>query len=484
MSSPHARSRTWLATLVCMVLSLGLTGLTAPPAAAAEPSVEAVQQYLDAYRSRHGLPGVAVALVKDGTPVLEAGSSASDEPLTATTPTALASVSKVTTTFAVLQLVDDGALELDDPVVQHLPEFVLDDPRGASITVRQLLSHTSGLPNPTIVPPADSPQQRVTQLRDVELASDPETSYLYSNLGYQTAARLIEVVSGQSYPDYLDEHLFGPLGMDDTAASVEEQNGADLISGHVTAYGGAIAMREMAAMNAGSGDVVSTAHDMALWMAMVQREGVAADGTRVLSADLVEESQRLQPGSGHGGLGWEHTQTSVPERIGKSGTLTRYSARIDLVPSSGYAVVVLMNSYTTTFDHPFEISSGIIDLTEGKQPTLGAPTAAIIDAVLGVATLLVSVLTVRGTLRSGRWVERRQQQPVWRFVLRLLPQLIMPATAVAVFGVLPLLKSNSATPVDAFGLWPAGMILLLVLGLSGLLLTITRIVWRAGPQSP
>lgn len=116
--------------------------------------------------------------------------------------------------------------------------------------------------------------------------------------------------------------------------------------------------------------------------------------------------------------------------------------------------------------------------------TRHAPTAAIIDAVLGVATLLVSVLTVRGTLRSGRWVERRQQQPVWRFVLRLLPQLIMPATAVAVFGVLPLLKSNSATPVDAFGLWPAGMILLLVLGLSGLLLTITRIVWRAGPQSP
>ena len=249
------------------MLCLGLTGGVAGPATPAfaeGPSAEAVQRFIDAYRSRHGLPGIAVAVVKDGVPVLEAASGSGAEPITAGTPTALASVTKVITTFAVLQLVDDAMLELDDPVIDHLPEFVLDDTRGASITVRQLLAHTSGLPNPMIVPPAESPQQRMPQLQDIELVNDPGTSYLYSNLGYHTAARLIEVVSGQPYADYLEEHLFAPLGMHDTFATLDRSDDTGRISGHVTAYGGAIPLREMTAMNVGSGNVISTAQDMSL----------------------------------------------------------------------------------------------------------------------------------------------------------------------------------------------------------------------------
>src|SRR5690606_29366884 len=107
---------------------------------------------------------------------------------------------------------------------------------------------------------------------------------------YHTAARLIEVVSGQPYANYLEEHLFTPLGMHDTFAAVDKGDDTGRISGHVTVYGGAIPLREMTAMNVGSGNVISTAEDMALWLAMVQRSGVAADGTRILSADLIAES--------------------------------------------------------------------------------------------------------------------------------------------------------------------------------------------------
>lgn len=129
-----------------------------------------------------------MAVVHDGQVVVETGQSTDDTPITATTKMSIGSVSKMITAFAVLQLVDQNKVDLDRSVTSQLPEFVLDDPRGAEITVRQLLDHTSGLPNPLVIPPATSPAERVGQLRTIALGSDPGTTYTYSNLNYQTAA--------------------------------------------------------------------------------------------------------------------------------------------------------------------------------------------------------------------------------------------------------------------------------------------------------
>lgn len=469
--------RLWLRSAFALLLALGVVGLLLPtaPAEAEQPvDRQQMQRFLDSYVQRHGLSGAQVAVVKDGKPVYEAASGDRGE-VTSRTPMAIASVSKVITAFAVLQLVDRGRIDLDDRVVDELPEFAVDDPRGSAITVRQLLSHTSGLPNPTLVPPANSLRQRVSKLHTIPLSSAPGTAYEYSNLGYHVAARLVEVISGEPFQQYLDRHVFDPLGMRDTYSVVTKSDTTGMSDGHVTAYGAALPLREMAGMNAGSGGVVSTAHDLALWLAMVQRGGVATDGTRLLSEKLIKESFRRQPAAGSTGLGWQHTSTAQPARIGKDGSLTRYSARIDLVPGSGYAVAVLLNSYTPTFKHPFEISTGVIDIAEGRAATPGPPTATIIDLVLALITVVVAALAVRGAVRHGPWVERRRSFPIWRIALRLLPQLIIPAAAVGVFLVMPAIKNNSATPLDAFGLWPAAMILFLTAAVAGLLLTALRI---------
>ena len=172
----------------------------------------------------------------------------------------------------------------------------------------------------------------------------------------------------------------------------------------------------------------------------------------------------------------------MPARVGHDGSLTRYSARAELVPSSGYGVVVLLNSYTPITKHPFEISAGVIDLTEGKSPDAGAPVATIVDAVLGLVTIVVIGLGVRGVVRSRVWVARRDRWPGWRFGLRLLPQLLMPAIALGAFVVLPQLSGPSATAVDAFGLWPAAMVLLMVSAVVGLALTGVRTARRLRAQ--
>ena len=473
------RARHTARVLALMALTILITGLPAQRAAADEPlDTEAIDRFVDSYAQRHGLPGISIAVTKDGEPVHEYATGGDGTPLTARSPMAIASATKMITAFAVLQQVDAGKIGLDDRVADHLPAFKVGDPRGDAITVRQLLSHTSGLPNPVVVAPADSPQEYLQQLGSWQLSSDPGTAHLYSNANYHLAARLVEVLTDQSFAAYLEDQVFTPLGMHDTryVNSVAGEPGAD--AGHITAYGTAFGLQEMTQLNGGAGGVISSAHDLARWLAMQQRGGVTADGTRMLSEDLVEESHRPQPGSPSGGLGWEHTQTADPARVGHDGTLTSYSSRGDLVPSSGYGVVVLLDSFTTTWSHPFSISTGIIDISEGDAAEVGAPVPTIVDAVLGLITIGVLALVVRGLLRSDRWVQRRREWPAWRFGLRLLPQLIMPVVAVGAFVVLPLLQNNTATAADVLGIWPAATILLLVSGVSGLALSTVRVVRR------
>ena len=201
--------------VIAVLIAMLANSIASPQSASAEDLLDGqrVDRFVTDYLARHGLPGGSVAVVKDGATMHSAGyGSSGDQRIDPDTPLAVGSVSKTVTAFAVLQLVDDAMFALDDPVVSHLPEFAVDDPRAEAITVRQLLSHTSGLPNPAIVPPADTIAETVDRLGDWQLASDPGTKYLYSNANYWTASRLVEVVSGTAFETYVRDHVFVPLG--------------------------------------------------------------------------------------------------------------------------------------------------------------------------------------------------------------------------------------------------------------------------------
>ena len=474
-----------LATLFIMTsVALGLAAPASADVVRADSALDdtAVGRYVDSYLDRHGLPGAAVAVVKDGQVAHLSGHGENHgEPLDADTPLRLSSVSKSFTAFAVLQLVDEGAVDLDQPVMTYLPTVRIDDDRADQITVRQLLSHTSGLPNPTVIGPAATLEEGVARLADWQLSTTPGTTYSYSNADYWVAAQLVERLRGAPLADVLTERIFEPLGMDDTTATVTTTGDVPgLRTGHVTAYGLAAQTREPAQMVAGAGGVVSTAHDMAAWLAMQQREGTTPTGERLLSADLIEESHRAQPSAGRTGFGWMRSKSTSPQRISHSGVFATYNAQQDLVPSSGYGVAVLLPSNTTTREHAYAISGGIIDITEGRTPDSGAPVPTIIDLVLAAVTLLAAGLGVRGMLRSDRWADRRASHPRWKLGLRLLPQLLAPALAVFLFAVAPMLQDNSLTSGDVLRLFPSFMILLLVLAGVGMALTISRLAHTLG----
>ena len=220
-----------LLSLTSFLLALCLLPL---PVQAQEPAVAtALQPFVD----RGTLAGaVTLVATRDRMLSLETvgyADVAAKTPIRSDALFWIASMSKPMTATALMMLVDEGKVRLDDPVEKYLPEFhgqmvvaektddrlVLKKP-AHPITVRNILSHTSGLPFSSLM---EQPTLDLLPLRDAArsyamtpLQFEPDTRYQYSNAGINTAGRIIEVVSGMPYEEFMDRRLFRPLGMVDT----------------------------------------------------------------------------------------------------------------------------------------------------------------------------------------------------------------------------------------------------------------------------
>lgn len=226
------------------VLVAVLLGWTAPAYATGE-------RLVDDYRSVYGTPGIAAAVI-DGSSVetIVRGRDGDGNAVTAQTRFRIASMSKSMTAAAIMLLVDRDRISLDDPVVKILPDFRMADPRFTGITVRQVLSHTSGLSSSTdneyVFPPPRRAQEIVARLADKALAADPGTRVEYHNTNYSIAARIIEVVSGKSFDAFLRAELFTPLGMTHTSSTLGCSDRAEgLPSGYEVVLGIAVPAPEM-----------------------------------------------------------------------------------------------------------------------------------------------------------------------------------------------------------------------------------------------
>jgi len=156
-------------------------------------------------------PGAAVLVIRDGEVVLKKGYGMADVAgnlrNTPKTRFLLASVTKTFTATAIMQLHDRGLLNLDDTISKYLPDFR----PGDKVKVRNLLSHTGGLPD----------FMSYEQAMEKPLEFEPGTRVSYSNIGYQMLGKIIEKVSGKSYEEYLQENIFRPAGMSNSGVDQE-----------------------------------------------------------------------------------------------------------------------------------------------------------------------------------------------------------------------------------------------------------------------
>ncbi|MEU8383142.1 serine hydrolase domain-containing protein [Streptosporangium sp. NPDC048865] len=423
-----------------------------PPVAAAghaprgiDPA--SVDRFVNAYREATGLPGVAVAVTRGNEVVHVAGygHTASGAPVTADTPMAIASLSKSFTSLAVMQLVEKGAVGLDEPVRARLPEFVMADPRAARITVRQLLDQTSGMADEAFpersLPQPGSLREAVARLRGARLAADPGTRWSYHNTNSQVAARLVEVASGMPFAGYLRANVFGPLGMRNSTTIDTERDLPPSARGHLHLLGAALALPEPPGFGNGSGGVVSSARDMAQWLIMQNGRGTGPGGVRVVSAASVAEMRTPSGIEDSYALGWSiGTTRKGSPTVGHGGDLLTATAEQVLLPRSGYGIAVMANTGTAYADSD-AVADALVAMAEGEEPEAppSVSPALVIDLAMTLAAAVTLLLAGRGLARSRRWAARRAGRPAWRAAARLLPYALpglLCLTIADVFGLL------------------------------------------------
>jgi CubicO group peptidase (beta-lactamase class C family) len=338
--------------------------LLAQPVLAADPiatdpkvlaAVQGLEQTLSGEVAKRGFPGMAVAVIHDQAPLWTHSWGEADiaahKPVTADTQFRIASITKLFTAVAIMQLRDAGLLSLDDPVQTHLPGFHLAGVPHPTITIRELLLHLGGLPRE---PYATSWQERVMPTRDQLMADldrqppaiPPETSWKYSNLGYALLGQLVKAVSDERFEDYVIRHIAEPLGMTHTLVNPPEDLKSLAIGYGYRQGDGTRAPRPFMRMGGmfGAAGAISTAADLARFAAFF----LSDTESEVLSAESRREMLRVQAilpdWSGGQGLGFEIRRIGGQSRIGHAGRGAGYAGRLDIDPATKLAVVVLINA--------------------------------------------------------------------------------------------------------------------------------------------
>ena len=350
---------------------------TAPPAlptvpAAAsvpEPSTtltfsEKLDREIDRVFRQSDAPGLAVGVVKDqelvyargfGVTNLETGGE-----VTPRTLFHMASVTKPFVATSIVQLLEQDKLALDDPIVQHLPYFELEDRRYDMLTIRQFLSHSSGMPDVHDYhwdePEYDEGalERFVRSLSDRSLVTMPGEKFTYSNMAFEVLGDLIAKVSGQSFADYVQEHILLPLGMNDSSILIRNVDPALLANGHVEEEDGKVRVTEHYAYNRRHGPsscLYSNVVDMSQW-AMANMNRGELEGARILDASSYELlwTPEVEVGAGDGrpryiGLSWFLSEHAGHQTVSHGGRDIGYQTNLVMVPDAGVAVIVLSNYF-------------------------------------------------------------------------------------------------------------------------------------------
>ncbi len=321
-----------------------------------------VQAALEALAKQHKVPGASLGImsgderVEFSTGVANMNTGA---PVTPSTLFQIGSNTKVYTATLVMQLVDDGLIELDAPVKRYLPGLELGDRKARdAITVRMLLTHTSGIEGDYFEDYGrgdDGIERYVESLKEIGQIHSPTEMWSYCNSGWVLLGRLVEVMRDQPYHQVLRERLLKPIGAHRTTVLMEEMLATSCAVGHmVTPDAPAPVVPPSVMMSpsqapAGSMTASTTAEVLA-FVRMHLDGGRARDGTPVLSAKNAKAMQQPQaklPRSSLGdamGLGWILADWDGERMIGHGGGTIGQQSFLHVLPDRRFAVVLLTNS--------------------------------------------------------------------------------------------------------------------------------------------
>ena len=391
-----------------------------------EDRIAAVEQYLAETRTDMGWPGLSAALVSGDEILWADGFGTSGPDGAETTPDTLflvASLAKSVTAVAVMRLVDQGQVELSDPVTTHLPELA---PTGDEVTVADLMFHRTGVSTSVGQEVFSGPQ--ATSLPDnvgrLEQLLVPGAPFEYSNANYDALALLVERAAGVAYEDFLQAEVFGPLAMSYATTDPSRAREAGLAQGyyHWILLGYRPYTPPMPAGAVGSHRVYASARDVAQLVRLHLNEGMH-EGERVLSGPSVAVLQTGEPvergaevtyGGGlyvhPPGQPWMAGDVADHPTLLHDGSSLSYRAVMWMMPGADLGLVLLANanSYTDQTQLPRSAHTVQQLLFEVEpQPVVQRPDPLMrwskeILALVVIAQLALALASWRPLLRAWR----------------------------------------------------------------------------------
>ena len=333
---------------------------TAPPMDAAE-----IATWLDEFLNRRPAVGFAVGVVRDGRLEFFGGHGlaniSSGERIDERTVFRIASITKTFTAIAVMQLWEQGLVDLDAPVSDVLNTFRLIPAKKAfrPATLRHLLTHTAGVPEllraSDLLRPdwgdslaLDEPMPTLAEhYRDgIPLHTEPGTTFTYTNHGFATLQQVVEDVSGLPFDRYLRTHIFEPLGMADTDLLRDERLTSRIATGYVLGRRGPQPVTDRAWVTAGASSVYSTTADMARYIAALTGGGRNEHGSILRPETLAMmfapqfQPHSLVPGMG---LGFDRLDAGGHLVVGHGGILPGFNSQLFVAPDDGIGIIAWTN---------------------------------------------------------------------------------------------------------------------------------------------
>ncbi len=328
------------------------------------------------------VPGAAVAVVQDGKATLTRAYGRrdieADLPVTSATQFVICSITKSFTATAVALLHNEGRLDWTKPVRDYIPEFRLNDAVATErVTIRDLLSHQTGLPRHDWVHMAGdrAPAEMLDVMRHLELSRDIRTVHQYNNLCYNVAGLLIERVSGQSYEAFIRSRLTDPLGMNVSFTLDDLEASMDSARPYMMHEDTRLPAIRLPIRTVAAGAINTSVENIANWMLLHLGKG-EFEGKRLVPASLIDELHaphafiaspgQAEFGQDHYGLGFRSNTYRGDRIVYHGGGWPGWGTLMTLVPELGIGIAVFTNR------DPSQVSQTltwyIIDQLRGRNP--------------------------------------------------------------------------------------------------------------------
>jgi len=315
--------------------------------------VAALRPFIERELAEKKIPALSIAIVDDQQVVWAQGfgmaAPKASTPATAETVYRIGSVSKLFTDIGIMQLVEKGEINLDAPITTYLPDFHPKNPFGTPITLRQMMSHRSGLLREPpygnyFEPDETSLTKTVASLNDTELVYAPNTHTKYSNAAIGTVGYVLEKHSGESFAKYLKKSVLDPMGMDHSSFEPDPKIVANLAKAEMWTYDGLSFQAPTFELGmAPAGCMYSTVYDLSKFLSVLMAQGKTPSGGNLIQPATLAEMWKPQfpnPGGRVFGLGFVVRPFEGHRLVGHGGAIYGFATTLDLLPDDKVGVVV------------------------------------------------------------------------------------------------------------------------------------------------